>query len=70
VYPLSSAITVPPVKIAISSNIAFFDHQTWSFTAAIFTPRNLFTTKVDNASPSTSSASNNGFPDCATGSEL
>ena len=72
VYPLSSEITVPPVKMAISSNIAFLlSPKPGAFTAAIFkAPRNLFTTNVDKASPSTSSAIiNNGFPDCATGSK-
>ncbi|MNE14537.1 hypothetical protein D3C80_1074180 [compost metagenome] len=71
-YPLSSEITVPPVKMAISSSIAFLlSPKPGAFTAAIFNaPRNLFTTKVDKASPSTSSAIiNNGFPDCATGSK-
>ncbi|MNF74121.1 hypothetical protein D3C84_561460 [compost metagenome] len=72
VYPLSSEITVPPVKIAISSNIAFLlSPKPGAFTAAILrAPLNLFTTKVERASPSTSSAMiNNGFPDCATGSK-
>ena len=64
--PLSSEITVPPVKIAISSSIAFLlSPNPGAFTAAIFSePLILFTTKVANASPSTSSAIiNNGFPD-------
>jgi hypothetical protein len=55
--PLSSEITVPPVKIAISSNIAFLlSPKPGAFTAIFKAPRNLFTTNVDNASPSTSSA--------------
>ena len=64
--PLSSEITVPPVKIAISSNIAFLrSPNPGALTAAIFKePLNLFTTKVANASPSTSSAIiKSGFPD-------
>ena len=70
--PLSSEITVPPVKIAISSSIAFLlSPNPGAFTAAIFKePLILFTTKVANASPSTSSAMiNKGFPVCATGSK-
>ena len=73
VNPLSSEITVPPVKIAISSSIAFLlSPNPGAFTAAIFKePLNLFTTKVARASPSTSSAiTNNGFPLCATGSKI
>ena len=56
--PLSSEITVPPVKIAISSNIAFLrSPNPGAFTAAIFKPPlNLLTTKVAKACPSTSSA--------------
>ena len=71
VKPLSSEITWPPVKIAKSSNMAFLlSPNPGAFTAAIFSdPRILFTTSVAKASPSTSSAiTNNGFPDCATGS--
>ena len=70
--PLSSEITVPPVKIAISSNIAFLrSPKPGAFTAAIFNaPLNLLTTKVAKASPSTSSAiTSKGLPDCATGSK-
>ena len=57
VKPLSSEITCPPVRIAISSNIAFLlSPKPGAFTAAILSePLNLFTTKVANASPSTSS---------------
>ena len=64
--PLSSEITVPPVNIAISSSIAFLlSPKPGAFTAAIFKePLNLLTTKVANASPSTSSAIiKSGFPD-------
>ena len=64
--PLSSEITVPPVKIAMSSNIAFLlSPKPGAFTAAIFNPPlNLFTTKVASACPSTSSAIiNKGLPD-------
>ena len=64
--PLSSEITVPPVKIAISSNISFLlSPKPGALTAAIFKdPLILFTTKVASASPSTSSAIiNNGLPD-------
>ena len=69
--PRSSEITVPPVRMAMSSNIAFLlSPKPGAFTAAILSdPLNLLTTKVANASPSTSSAIiNKGFPDCATGS--
>ena len=71
--PLSSEITVPPVKIAISSNIAFLlSPKPGAFTAAIFKPPlNLFTTKVAKACPSTSSAMiSRGLLDCATGSKI
>ena len=63
--PRSSLITVPPVKIAISSNIAFLlSPKPGALTAAIFNePRILFTTNVANASPSTSSEIiTNGLP--------
>ena len=63
--PLSSEITVPPVKIAMSSNIAFLlSPKPGAFTAAIFKPpRSLLTTKVASACPSTSSAIiNKGLP--------
>ena len=73
VKPNSSEITVPPVKIAISSNIALrLSPNPGAFTAAIFRePLSLLTTKVANASPSTSSAIiNNDFPCCATGSKI
>ena len=63
--PLSSEITVPPVKIAISSSIAFLlSPNPGALTAAIFNaPLSLLTTKVAKASPSTSSAiTSNGLP--------
>ena len=70
--PLSSEITVPPVSMAISSNMAFLlSPKPGALTAAIFKdPLILFTTRVASASPSTSSAIiNNGLPVCATGSK-
>ena len=73
VNPLSSEITVPPVKTAISSSIAFLlSPKPGALTAAIFKePLSLFTTRVAKASPSTSSAiTSNGFPLCATGSNI
>ena len=63
--PRSSEITCPPVRIAISSNIAFLlSPNPGAFTAATFKePRKRLTTKVPRASPSTSSAMiNNPFP--------
>ena len=58
VNPRSSDITVPPVRIAISSNIAFLrSPNPGALTAAILSePLSLLTTNVANASPSTSSA--------------
>ena len=67
--PNSSAITVPPVKIAMSSNIALRrSPKPGALTAQVFKmPRMLFTTNVANASPSISSAIiNNGRPALAT----
>ena len=67
--PISSEITVPAVKIAISCSIALRrSPKPGAFTAATFTiPRIVLTTKVANASPSISSAIiNNGLPDFAT----
>ena len=70
--PLSSEITVPLVKIAISSSIAFLlSPNPGAFTAQTFSaPLILFTTKVDNASPSTSSAiitkGRPAFADCSS----
>ena len=56
--PTFSVITVAPVNTAISSNIAKrFSPNPGAFTATTFRlPRTLFTTNVDNASPSISSA--------------
>ena len=56
--PRSSEITWPPVNIAISSNIAFLrSPKPGALTATTFKPPlSLFTTRVANASPSTSSA--------------
>ena len=56
--PVSSEITVPPVKIAISSNIAFLrSPNPGALTANTLTiPRSLLTTSVARASPSISSA--------------
>ncbi len=55
--PSSSDINWPPVRIAISSSIAFLlSPKPGAFTAATFSvPLNLFTTSVASASPSTSS---------------
>ena len=69
--PTSSDITVPPVKIAMSSNIAFLlSPKPGALQAATFTtPLMLLTTKVASASPSTSSASTKrGLPALATAS--
>ena len=56
-YPFSSEITVPPVRIAISSNISFLlSPNPGALTATIFKePLRRFTTSVANASPSMSS---------------
>ena len=56
--PTSSEITVPPVRIAISSSIAFLlSPKPGALTATVFKmPRMLLTTKVARASPSISSA--------------
>ncbi len=65
--PNSSEITWPPVKIAISFNISFLlSPYPGALTATTEkVPLNLFTIKVVNASPSTSSAIiNNLDPDC------
>ena len=69
--PTSSEITVPPVRIAMSSNIAFLrSPKPGAFTAATLTiPLMLFTTNVASASPSTSSAmTKSGLPAFATDS--
>ena len=71
--PLSSETTVPLVRIAISSSIAFLlSPNPGALTAATFNaPRILLTTKVDNASPSTSSAIIiSGLPDLAVCSNI
>ena len=65
--PKSSAITVPPVRIAMSCSISLRrSPKPGALTAATLNvPRNLFNTNVGNASPSTSSATiNNGRPCC------
>ncbi len=69
VMPTSSATTWPPVKIAISSNIALRrSPKPGALTAQVFRmPRMLFTTKVASASPSMSSAMiSSGRPAFAT----
>ena len=65
-YPNSSDITVPPVSIAISSNICFLlSPNPGALTATTSNvPLNLLTTNVDSASPSTSSAIINNFLPC------
>ncbi len=63
--PSSSAITLPPVRIAMSSSIAFRrSPKPGAFTATHWSvPRILLTTSVASASPSTSSAMRmNGRP--------
>ena len=73
VSPTSSEITVAPVKIAMSCNIAFRrSPKPGAFAAAILTiPRMLFTTSVASASPSMSSAmTTRGFPALATFSSI
>ncbi|SGA32435.1 Uncharacterised protein [Chlamydia abortus] len=67
--PSSSLINWPPVKIAMSSNIAFLlSPNPGALTAHTLNPaRSLLTTKVAKASPSISSAIiNRGRPDSAT----
>jgi len=61
VSPISSLITVPPVKTAISFKIAFLlSPKAGAFTAQTFNPPlNLFTIRVAKASLSTSSHINN-----------
>ena len=56
--PTSSLITFPPVRIAMSCNIALRrSPKPGALTPRIFNvPRNLFTTRVAKASPSISSA--------------
>ncbi len=64
--PSSSLITVVPVNIAISSNIAFLlSPKPGALTATTSNvPRSLLTTIVANASPSTSSATIINFKFC------
>ena len=72
VNPRSSDITVPPVRIAMSSSMAFLlSPKPGALIAAILSePRSLLTTSVAKASPSTSSAiTTRGLPLCATGSK-
>ncbi len=67
--PTSSAITVPPVRMAMSWSMALRrSPKPGAFTATdLKVPRILFTTKVASASPSMSSAMiSNGRPDCMT----
>ena len=67
--PISPEITVAPVKIAMSCNIALRrSPKPGALTAAdVNTPRMRFTTSVESASPSTSSAMiKSGFPACET----
>ena len=69
--PKSSVINVAPVNIAMSSNIAFLlSPKPGAFTATTLNvPRSLFTTNVDTASCSTSSAIiSNGFAAATTSS--
>ena len=69
--PTSSEITVPPVRIAMSSNIAFLlSPKPGALQAETFTtPLILLTTNVAKASPSTSSAMiSRDFPALATAS--
>ena len=70
--PTSSDITVPPVKIAISSSMAFLlsPNPGALHAAALTIPLRLLTTNVANASPSISSAIiKSGFPAFATDSK-
>src|SRR6266478_6545515 len=69
--PRSADTMVPPVRIAISSNIALRrSPKPGALTAATLRPpRSLFTTSVASASPSTSSAMmRSGLPACTTAS--
>ena len=63
--PRSCVITSAPVKIAMSSSIAFLlSPNPGALTATTFnTPLNLLRIKVDSASPSISSQTINNFPD-------
>src|SRR6267143_100787 len=67
--PRSSVIALPPVRVAMSSSMAFRrSPKPGAFTAPQFSvPRSLFTTKVASASPSMSSAMmRKGLPARAT----
>ncbi len=69
--PRSSAISWPPVRIAMSSSIALRrSPKPGALTAATLRPpRSLLTTSVASASPSTSSATiTSGLPLCTTAS--
>ncbi len=69
--PSSSLITSPPVRIAMSASMALRrSPNPGAFTATTGSrPLILFTTRVDRASPSTSSATtSSGFFDWATAS--
>ena len=71
--PFSSEITIPPVRIAMSSNISLRrSPNPGALTAATFkAPLKRLTTRVVNASPSISSAMiNKGRPDCAVASKI
>ena len=67
--PISSLITVAPVRMAISCSMALRrSPKPGAFTAtALKVPRSLFTTRVASASPSTSSAMiSSSRPACTT----
>ena len=67
-WPKSSEMTTPPVRMAISWSISFLrSPNPGAFTAATCSvPRSLLTTKVASASPSTSSAMMTKGLDCWT----
>jgi hypothetical protein len=67
--PTSSEMTVPPVRMAMSPSMALRrSPKPGALTATdLKVPRILLTTRVDRASPSTSSAMiSSGLPDCMT----
>ena len=71
--PICSLNTLPPVSLARSSNCSDRDvPNPGAFTAAtLIDPRTRFITKVDNASPSRSSATiSNDLPCWTTGSNI
>jgi len=71
--PTSSEITVPPVRMAMSSSIALRrSPKPGALTAQTLTmPRMVLTTRVARASPSTSSATiSSGLPALATPSRI